>query len=88
MVMHISALGGHILDRMGYVPLFLYNLKNDLCPLTYTLWGSINIRNFKAMDVENLQTAINRALRKSLSARWLGIERLISKWENKNISDV
>ena len=54
-IMHISALGGRILDGMGFVLFFSYHLKNDLCTLTYILWASINTRNVKVTDVGNIQ---------------------------------
>lgn len=53
-VTRIFALGGHRLDKMGYVLLFLYHLKNDLCTLTYILRASINTRNVKVMDLKNI----------------------------------
>lgn len=76
-IMHISASGGHVLDGMGYVFLFLYHLKNDLCTPTYSLWALIDTRKFKVMGVENIQDGYHQGSQKVL-VRWLGIECLIS----------
>lgn len=65
-IIHISALRDHILDRIGYVLLSLYHLKNDLYTLTYIFWASINAKNVKVMDVENILNSYQQASQKVL----------------------
>lgn len=73
-ITHISASGRHVLDGMGYVFLFLYHLKNDLCTPTYSLWALIDTRKFKVMGVENIQDGYQQGSQKVL------VRQVIRNW--------